>query len=250
MKIVGETDLGWSHIDILFSKKLDKRAKESQGQPMTIEATIYDLIVEVKKNNQQAMRMIDFINKLFEELSLNLKKNEKKLIKRNIRSFLTTLDKGYLNFLGEIAVLNNLLKSKLYELEDVETQLPNNKTIDFKLRKLKDDNSILVEVVNIHLDSERIEYKNKKIEKFLTERFEKKIESKKMGLEDDIDFYLIPVLWGTWKDLKVYSDYFKDNEIHIQNVAEPVSYLTFIDPNNEYFYLHRFGRVSNLFNNK
>jgi hypothetical protein len=191
---------------------------------------------------------LDFLNKLLLELSQLLTDTEKKLIKRNIRSFLTTLDKGYLNFVGELAVLNNLIKSKIYRFEDVEIGSPNKKTIDFKLKNVKDDNSVLVEIVNIHIDSNRIDNDDEKIKKFLTDRISQKVNSKKVNLSSDINFFLVPVLWGAATDLKIYSDYFKKNKMHIQNVIESVSYLTFSDPNDNFFVLHRFGNISNLFN--
>ena len=248
MKIVGDFDLDWTHIDNLFSKKIADRVAQSKGETIIVEATIYDIIVEVKKQNLQAIRLLDFFNKLLLKLSQLLTDTEKKLIKRNIRNFLTTLDKGYLNFVGELAVLNNLIESKDYRLEDVEVKLPNKKTIDFKLKKVKDENFILVEIVNIHLDSNRIETEEEKIRKFFTDRMTQKINSKKINLSSDIKFFLVPVLWGTAADLKIYSDYFKKNKMHIQNVIEPFSYLTFADPNDDYFVLHRFWSVSNMFN--
>ena len=246
--IVGDSHFDWNHIDNLFSKKIKERIIEGKGQTIIVEATIYDMIVAVKKKNKRAIGLMDFLNKLLTELSTNLTDAEKKLIKTNLRGFLTTLDKGYLNFIGEIAVLNNLIKSKTYRLENVEFKLPNKKTIDFRLRKINDDAFLLVEIVNIHLDSKRIETNEEKIKKFITDRLTQKIASKKEGLIDDINFYLVPVLWGGWKDLKMYCEYFKQNKMHLENVIEPVSYLTFTDPNNNNFYLHRFGNVSNLFN--
>src|ERR1035437_44450 len=229
--IIDENDLDWTNIDSLFKKKIEKRIQECKGETIIVETTIYDLIIEVKKKNSQALRLLDFINKLFYELSGNLDTLEKQLVKNNIRNILINFDMRYLNFIGEIAVLNSLMKTKKYSLEGIETKLSNNKSIDFKLKQYSDNSYILIEIVNIHLNSDRIEKSNVKIDKFLTERLEQKVKNKKQGLFEDINFYLIPVLWGNSDDLKIYSDYFIENSIQIKNVIEPLSYLTFIDPN-------------------
>ena len=250
IKIIDETnlDFDWDNIDNLFSKEIKARTERANGETSIIEATLYDLIVEVKKENSQAGRLLDFFNKLWEELSINLTSEEKKLIKPTIRNILTAFDRRYLDFTGEILVLNNLIKSKIYRLEKVEEKLPNKKTIDFKLKCIADGSFKLVEIVNIHLDSSKVNSEENLIKTFLEGRLSKKIAAKKLLL-DNVDFFLVPVLWGGWKDIQVYSEYFKKNKMHIQNVIEPVSYLTFTDPNDISFVMHRFGNVSNLFNN-
>jgi hypothetical protein len=242
--IVGDTDFGWERIDKLFSNELVKRtAKANGGTMMMIEATIYDIIIEVKKGNLEAIRFLSFFQRLSEELSINLTSEEKKIIKKNIRDFLTRFDLKYLDYVGELAVINNLIKSKIYRLENVETKLGSGKSIDFQIKKIENGRSYFVEVTNIHLDSDKLENDDEKIKTFLDYRLAKKIESKR----SDTDFFLVPVLWGGWLDIKIYSGYFKRNKMHLTNVLEPVAYVTFTDPKNEKFYLHRFGNVSNLF---
>ncbi len=241
--IVGDIDFGWERIDKLFSDELIKRTAKAKGGTIMIVATIYDLIVEVKKQNLEAIRFLSFFQRLLEELSINLTSKEKKIIKKNVRDFLTRFDLKYLDYVGELAVINNLIKSKIYRLENVETKLASGKSIDFKIKKNENGQSYFVEVTNIHLDSNKVENDDEKIETFLNHRLAKKIESKR----SDTNFFLVPVLWGGWQDIKIYSDYFKRNKMHLTNVLEPVAYATFTDPKNETFYFHRFGNVSNLF---
>ena len=244
MEILRDSDPEWEKIDKLFSAKIEERFKEANCEVITIEATIFDIIIAVKKQNLQAIRLLDFLNRMTTELSANLNNDEKLLIGKIVKDLLLTLDMRYLNFVGEIGVLNNLIKSKTYRLEAVEAELSDStKTIDFKLKRIGDGAFLLVEVVNIHLDSDRIEDDEEKIKKFLTHRLTKKIDSKKTKSQ----FYLIPVIWCASKELKIYSDYFKKHKMHIENVIEPVSYLTFIDPNDESFVLHKFANISNLF---
>jgi len=243
INIVGNTNFDWERIDKLFSEELTKRTAKANGGTLIIEATIYDIIIEVKKGNLQAMRLLSFFRQLLEELSINLTTEEQKLIKKNIRDFLTRFNLKYLDYVGELAVINNLVKSKIYRLENVELKLASKKRIDFEIKRIEDGKLFLVEVVSIHLDSNKVERDDLKIKKFLNNRFANKIESKK----SNTDFFLVPVLWGSWHDIKVYSEYFKKNKMHLINVLEPVSYVTFADPKDKNFFFHRSGNVSNIF---
>jgi hypothetical protein len=246
INIVGDTDFDWKHIDKLFSNKLTERTAEANGGTLIVEATIYDMIIEAKKQNLQAMRLLSFFQRLLEDLSINLTNEEQKLIKKNVRDFLTRFDLRYLDYIGELAVINNLIKSKIYRLQRVESELSSKKKIDFEIKRIEDGRLFFVEAVNIHLDSNKVESDDSKIRKFLDGRLMKKMESKR----SDTNFFLVPVIWGGWSDIKIYSEYFKKNKMHLKSILEPVSYLTFTDPNNEKFYYHRFGNVSKIFDSE
>jgi hypothetical protein len=247
MEMVGENDLNWDDIDNKFEKRIQQRIKEineSEQESMIIQASIYDIIVEAKKNSNQAKGLLVFLNRLFSELNLLLSIEAKRLIKSNIWNMLTALDTQYLNFTGEIAVLNNLIKSGMYDLADVEPKLPNGKTIDFKLRRISDNKFLLVEVFNIHVDSSRVDPNQTDIHKFLSHRISKKIAIKGDGLPSDLQFFLVPVIWGGLDAIKVYSEYFQKNKLEIANICEPVSFAMRSDGMG--YYEHRFGNVSNL----
>ena len=243
--LVDSNDFPWAKIDTLFSKKLQHRLIEFGNGKSVIEATVYDIIIEAKKGNSIAIGHLDFLNKLFEELCDSLTSREKGLIKTNVKHMLITFDKGHRNYIGEIAVLNNLIKSKSYRLSSIEVKLPNGKSIDFQLELTGKSKFLLVEVMNIHLEETKVDNSPEAIEKFLTERFTQKLESKTLTLPDNIEFYLVPVLWGGWKHIKVYSDYFKTNTIKLKNVIAPVAYLTYSDGKG--YYEHHFKTISNLF---
>jgi len=247
MEIVGDNSMDWDTIDNLFTKKYKSRIEESTEEIIKIETTIYDIIIEVRKNNLQAARLLDFIRKLFDELASNLNPDEKQLLVPTIRNYLTALDTKNFNYLGELAILNNLMKSQSYTLEVVEFPLANGKTIDFKLKKVATKASILIEVLNLHPKSEKIETEPEKMKAFFTKRLSDKFADKKKNLETDVKFFLIPVMWGTAKDLKIYSNYFKENKMHIENAIEPISYITLSDPQNALYIEHRFKPISGLF---
>jgi hypothetical protein len=243
MQIIPLSDPDWKRIDDLFLQKHGKRLQNAINGVVLIEASLFDIIIEVKKGNIQAIRLLDFFNKLTTEILLYVDVTGLRKIRKNLKDLLLNFDSKYLNFVGELAVLNNLMKSRSYNLIDVEASLPDSKkTIDFKIASKSGESPILVEVVNIHLDETRTDKDG--IETFLTHRLSKKKESKSTS----ISFFLIPVIWGSASALKTYSDYFKENTVHIQSVLEPVAYLTFSDPADSNFMLHRFGSISTLFN--
>lgn len=243
--VADSRDFPWDKIDRLFSKKLQDRIVDFNNGKSQVEATIYDVIIEAKKGNTTAIGHLDFLNKLFEELSDNLNPSEKRLVKTNVKHMLITFDKNHRNYIGEIAVLNNLIKSKNYRLNGIEIKLANGKSIDFKLEVIGKEKFVLVEVMNIHLEENRIDDSAEAIEKFLTDRFLQKLESKMVTLADKLKFYIVPVIWGGWRNIKVYSEFFKTNSIKINNVIEPVSYLTYSDGKG--YYEHHFKTISSLF---
>jgi uncharacterized protein YlaI len=243
--LVDEKDFPWEKINNLFTQKIKDRISDSNGEIIKVEASIYDIIVEAKKQNLTAIGLLDFLNKLFEELTDNLEASEKLLIKSNVKQMLISLDNKYLNFLGEIATLNNLIKSKAYRLIAIEERIPNGKSIDFKLQHINKQKPILVEIVNIHLDSKKVENNPEAIRTYLTCKLTKKIESKTSNLVKKIQFHLIPVIWGSSKDLKIYSDFFKSNSLNMLDVEEPIAYLTYSDTAG--YYEHYFQTISKLF---
>jgi hypothetical protein len=254
ISITENLDMNWNHINNLVNEKHEDRKaelKENNQETMQVSGNVYDIIVEAMKGNPQANRYLDFMVCVFHDLYLILKDEDKIKIKPTIENFLINLDYKYLNFLGEMAVLNNLLKSKIYTLNSIEVALenkPDSKTIDFGLTKVEDRSLVFVEIVNIHPDEERIENDDEKIRTFLYGRFVNKINDKKKKLVDKskANFFLVPVIWGNTETLKIYSDYFKRNKIEIDKVTEPVVYSTFVNESTGY-YEHRFANISNLF---
>lgn len=243
--LVDGKNFPWDRIEGLFDKKIAAREAESKAEAIQVEACIYDLIIAARMQNQQAVRLLHFLDELFENLTNTLNATEKPLLKRTVQQMLESLDSKYLNFLGEIATLNNLLQSGSYQLIGIEDKMPNGKSIDFKLKLVGQDKFLLVEVVNIHLDSSKVVDDAEAISKRLTHKLARKIADKKQGLDIDVEFYLIPVIWGGGEDIKTYSEFFKTHRLELPAVVEPVAYLTRF---NEVGYCkHHFGPLSTLF---
>ncbi|RZK44672.1 MAG: hypothetical protein EOO61_02950 [Hymenobacter sp.] len=235
----------WDKIERLLNKKFAERVAECKGESIIVEACIYDVIVEARKQMPQAIRLLHFISKLFEDLAITLEATEKPLIKRTIQQMLESFDLKYLNFVGELAALNALLKSGNYQLVSLEDKMPNGKFVDFKLKQVGQDKFLLVEVVNIHLDSSKVVDDAEAIRKRLMHKLSRKIEDKRTGLDNNVQFHLIPVVWGDWQDIKIYSEFFKAHKLELPEVTEPVAYLNLHD--SEGYCEHHFGRVSTLF---
>ncbi len=246
IELIDFNDFPWKKIDQAFLAKWEQRTIASGGEKMLIEASVFDIIIEAKKDNLKAIGLLDFFNKLFEELADSLTRSEKILIRSNAKAMLKSLDSKYLNFLGEMAVLNNLIKTGVYRLNSIEYQLSNGKSIDFKLTYIPVNQEILVEIVNLHLDTDKVEDNAVVIEKFLTHKLANKMASKKLNLDKDVAIYLIPVLWGGWKEVKIYSDFFKYNKLSLPHTLEPLAYLQYNDGIS--YFEHYFKSVSHLFN--
>jgi len=245
VELVDFRDFPWDKIDQAFTAKWQERTIASKGEPMIVEASIYDVIIGAKKGKREAIGLLDFFNKLFEELVDNLTPPEKVLVRSSVKSMLKALDSKYLNFVGEIGVLNNMIKSGGYRLNAIEQILQNGKSVDFKFTKTINGEIIMVEVVNIHLDADRVENNITAIDKFLTNKLAVKMADKKQNLTINEDIHLVPVLWGGWENIRIYSNYFRNNKLSLSFAVEPIAYLQY--NNRENYFEHHFKTVSHLF---
>jgi len=245
MKLIGNADFPWLDIDKMVLTKINERIKASGGQTIMVEANLYDMIVSAKKGNNQAIGLLDFLNSVFKELNLNINSVEKKLVISILKKILTSLSKDYLNFVGEIATLNNFKKKKIFTLEDTEVKLTNGKSIDFLFSRQDNNQTQLVEVYNIHLNPDKVEENPDKIKKFLNERLANKNKDKLKDLTEEISFSLVTILWGSHKALKVYNDFFQKESLDIENAVEPLCYIMQTD--NKGFFLHSFGTIQSTF---
>jgi hypothetical protein len=243
--LVDSENFPWGRINSKFNKRIDKILAEETSDVFNLEATIYDHIISAKKKNSSSLGLLKYFNLLFKELNKNLVGVERDLVKTNVINMLSSFDKQFLNYLGELAVLNQLIKSSTFSLIACEEELPNGKSIDFLFENKIEPMKLLVEVVNIHINDEKVEKDNDKIKIFFQTKLEQKIDSKKQGLDQEIDFHLVPVIWGGIDSLKIYEDFFKNNSIDIPCVYEPMAYLTYSDDHE--YYEHYFNPVSKLF---
>lgn len=245
LELVEERIFPWDKIDKLFRAEIKKRTLLANGESIKVDATIFDVMIEAKKNNTTAIGYLDFLNRLFQELSDNLTPAEKAFTYTIIANILSKHDKGYWGYVAEVATLNNLIKSKSYRLVACEVQLEGTRPIDFKLLSLKTNSVVFVEVLSLHLEADKIDEDPDLIKAFYKGRIAKKMQNKGINPESHPNLYLIPVVWGDKNAIKRYSNFFKNNSLDIKNVLEPLSYITYSNDNG--YYEHYFRTISNLF---
>ena len=244
LKYIPEEDPDWDRFDKLFSQKEKSRIQEAKGETMFIEACLYDIILAARKRNMDAIILLGFFEVMLEELLEYINDEEKDMIQKNIKNMLVNLDFRYLNFIGELAVLNGMMKSGLYRIEQVECKLPDSASrIDFKLRKISDGSIWWVEVLNIHPDGDRIELDKGKVARFFTDRYLQKIASKKT----ETPIYLIPVIWAGRDVLVLLSAYFSQYPLSVDMVHEPFVYASFRAGNKKSQISYLFTTISELY---
>jgi len=234
----------WHSIDSDTQAYFEALKAEANGETIPSPSTFALTLLRTKGAYAPAVGMIHFLNNVFNDLSSVLTEPEKKMACSIVKKILLTFNPTFYHFVGEIATLNNLMATKRYRLKHIEEGLPNGNSIDFHLQTIETDERILVEVLNIDLDSDRVESDPGAIDKFIAHRAKKKFREKNEDLPDPEQFQLIPVLWGGHADIEVYRQHFKDHRATPANVVEPLAYLRHSD--GQYYFDHQFGRVGNL----
>ncbi len=243
VSLIDGNDFSWNKLNTKFSKKVNQRTVEYNLKgKLVVEASIYDIITKAAENDSSAIRLLDFFEQTFDKLNLLLNQDEKKIIKSKIYDLLANFDLKYLNFFGELAVLNKIIETKQHKIVGTELTLSTGKKIDFKLFDTKNKVDVLVEILNIQLKQDS--HKEMDVDKFLTKRLKDKLQQK---IGDDfakVNFVLIPVIWGQYADLKPFIDYYKRNKWKTNSVFEPLAYASYSNENNEIIY--KFDFVNKL----
>ncbi|MEX2336360.1 MAG: hypothetical protein WD555_03715 [Fulvivirga sp.] len=246
--LIEEDQIDWNPIIKNFDKKyneLKKKLKET-AEPVPTKSSLYGIITQAIQGNISAIRIFDFINKLFQELSDSLNINERKLIKRNLFDILVSQDEKYLNYVGELACLNTILKTGDYRLLKVEQKLEEgikeSSHIDFMLLANRTNSKYLVEIVNVHLSKDNTR-DNFKIERLLEQKVRNKVLiTAKKSVNP---FILVPILWGSHEWIKKILEFYETIEFQLENVLIPSCYIPFTD--SEGNMIHRFGTIDTIF---
>ena len=192
-------------------------------------------------NTGVADGMFDWYCSLFESLSSTLTSFEKSLIHNSIYNLLIEPDKNYLNFIGELATLNEIKKQFKCDLISVEEpiQNENNFTADFLFSGKDGNTNVLVEVVNLHFQEMNIE-KDENIRLRIESKLKNKIEVK--FTNPRYEYLLQPVIWTKdLNDIKYLFNLYAETGLPINNVLAPFTYFTFKDISGQYE--HHFDRI-------
>jgi hypothetical protein len=210
---------------ILENKFNEEKERYNNEERFELRVTLYSICALAAKGNPESKQFLFFIDNVFKSLATCLSDSEKNLIKENISNLLEYRD-GFLNYLGELCVLNSLMSSGLYRLEKTEYRLEKDrKGIDFKITNIESNQSYLIEVVNIELREDKMTDHNL-IQKSLTSKIQEKLN---LTDESGITQYtLIPVIWGGRDNvdniLKV-KDFYEKTNFSIDRVQTPRVYM-------------------------
>jgi len=251
--LIGDRDVDWQRVEEVFDKAYDKRLQtlaKKGNETMQVEVSLYDIIVAIKKDDEAShsyLRMMKFFDLIMWDLNNLLSDKEKDLLIDSIKKVLKTSDRRYREFLAEMMILKSCLSSGKYYLDTVEYKIPNGKDIDFRLKDRQSGEYVLIEVVSITLKDNEMAAGNEEIVELLNAKLVTKVEDKTVNLEQKMEFTLVPVMWGSSKLLKIYSDYFRCNKMHIAGVHEPFAYSSFVRGASEDAAYYRFAKISKLF---
>jgi len=234
--------ISWNNINRIFGNHLNKVKKQfnKNGRPVLRDATFYSVVISKINKDGKGDGMFDFYNSLFYSLSLHLDESQKKLIHKTLYNILVEVDKNYLNFIGELAVLNAILKTKQYEFKNVEEKIKfgSNVSADFLFIDKQTRLEQLVEVVSIHLEDKELK-NEQRIVNHIKSKVTEKINNKFIGT--DRPYLIQPVIWTRdIDDIDFLKKLHKRGEIEIQNMNSPFVYYTFLVKT----YEHHFERLS------
>lgn len=245
VKIVDAKFFPWEKVARQLYNMLSARIEKFGINSTTIvSASLYDYIIHAKKNEKNLISQLKFFEEIFSRINQKLPKNQFPLIRRTVEQFLTSMDYKFRNFLGEFAVLENILTSDFFKLLTVEEKLPNKKSPDFRVYDTLLDKKIHIEVLNIYLDNKEENPSYENIIKFLNHRIDSKINDKLSNISIETTFKIQPVIWGSWNHLEPFIDFFEDNILDNPNALEPFSYAIFTEENGNIH--HVFKYISNL----
>lgn len=238
-----EGEIRWTSLTKMLNKRFAEQSERyNQGEKFECKVNLYSITASAAKGDPGNIQFLSFINNIIKSLTSLLNKQERRLISTNLANLLE-YDEKFLHYLGELCVLNSLLSSGEYKLEQVEYKLKkNSKSIDFKIQNKKTNEPHLIEVVNIELRDD-IVHDFVKIETFLFNKLnDKLLDTDKSGI---VDYTIIPVIWGGIDNvnnvLKVKEFYEKTN-FSMNRVQVPRVYMQLKSADITY---NKFGSILN-----
>jgi hypothetical protein len=227
-QLLGGQKISWKSINIKFSETHATRLKEYTNEGKThVETNFFDILTEYWKGNVQATRLLQYYKDLLEELHQNLKPAEKIKIRKTLFDFLIEHDLNYLNYIAELAVLNMYIKDKGYSLDDVESELGNGKSADFRFKK-PDGSKILIEVVSVR--PEEFPEDDAELKYFIEGKCKDKNRIKTNDDDTYLKYNLVPVIWGSGAELMRTAALLKAGlQVDVSNVEDYCAYCTFVN---------------------
>lgn len=239
--------VSWAKINKGYSTNHSKRRKKSLLNPLEkFEVNFYDLIaLTLVRNDENAEKLFIYITVVLRRLNAVLNQQQKLMVGKTVRNFLKNFSLDYIHFIGELFFLDRMIASNEYELIMIEDKMKNGKDIDFRLYFKRNKQEILVEIMNVRLNTSNLESFSI-FHEHLNRKVTDKIFDKTKGQISDYNFHLQPILWGSGDELKKVVSFYKNGfEILINGVMEPLAYCCLSYEGSEPKY--RFNKITTLF---
>lgn len=234
----------WKAINKKFEGKFSElKLKYENGDRPKPKLNIYTLLSSWLNQEMHGIVFRNYLDNLIKDLTILLNTQEKQAIKKKNLFNLLLFEKDFLNYVGELSVLNNLMSTGVYRLLAIEfTVKKGGKGIDFRLLNVNENKEVLVEVVNIEL-TDTNSSSNEKIELLLLSKLNGKLSDKdKSGI---LDYKLIPVLWYEKVDnVKRVKEFYETQEFHIERCETPRAYVWFRI--NQKKFINKFGAINTV----
>ncbi|MBL7920368.1 MAG: hypothetical protein JNJ40_08645 [Bacteroidia bacterium] len=228
-----QPSFGWASINEDWNKKFiqilkerDQLAEQAKLEnrelpPLKIRHTVLSLTHGVDMGVESSARFLKFLDGIFENLMNFIEVKDYGLLRKSFHDFLL-FDETFLNFAGEMLMLNSILLTKKYKLVSTNFRIVDiGPDIDFVFLRIEDLAIIPVEVVNITLTDEHFK-DNSYIEKFLSGKYTDKLNKKN---KSGINYALNPVIWAIDSDenhnLLRLINFFEETKFQPNRVSVP-----------------------------
>lgn len=196
-ELIGNDNGYWEKLQVKFEAKI-----ETIEVGQVTENSIPILVGKIEENNDPiSLNFVQLIEGTIKELRAKLTPELLGKLEGMIRTLVLEFDKivmekpnpAYLNWFSEMVAINFILKSEGYELINFETKLSNGKSMDFEIQD-PSGGVVLIDVVNIHISSDRAE-NQQKLNLFINGKLSQKNAAKTSGLENTQGLFILPILW-------------------------------------------------------
>lgn len=246
LELLEQQKIAFTSFNVKLQDHLVSVAEEIAKKRVTVsrDVNFQSILVGKLEGNASADTMFSFFESVFKSLNQKLSTNEKKLLHPIISQLLSNVNRDYLNYIGELAVLNYNISTYKYKLLDIGAPISSNSNKDADLLFKVDDNGkeLLIDVYNLRLEDKVFDTSDD-LKKHILRKFTEKSQQK--VINPDREIQIQPVIW--YKDieqLKFVSDLYNKDDCNVPNVLEPLAWLCFHMPNEPF--THRFESIKNI----
>ncbi|MCV9386930.1 hypothetical protein [Reichenbachiella ulvae] len=242
LQLLGNNNISWNRINQIFEEYIQK-AKEEFAETQTLitrEATFFSIMKSQVTGDGLGAAQFDFYDQLFNDLFHLLSYQERNMLGGTLKSILIQLEKDYLNFIGELAVLYFYKINTDFKLIKVEEKVFDNKNIsaDFLFSSESLNDQFLIEVVNIHLE-QRKSLTQPLLKRLIEKKVMDKLKSKEILLKSNMS--LQPLIWcKNYDQVKLVSDFYKLYSTPTQT-HKSLSYISLTDKNGKFYHRINFA---------